>query len=237
MRRRLEHARELLDAPGHDPAELEQSLQQVAEVNRLLGGTRALLRTLDGLAPPSGELRILDVGTGSADLPLAIDRWGSASGRIVRITATDVHPQILEIARAQTRDIASIRVEAADALDLPYPPASFDIVLLSLTLHHFERADQIRALRAAARTARLAVVVNELERGLPNYIGARLLAHTRWRGNRLTRHDGPLSVLRAFRMRELREIAAAAGVPVRSVRRHLFFRLIMVLDGGRSAPS
>lgn len=236
MRRRLEHARELLDAPGHDPAELEQSLRQVAEVNRLLGGTRALLRTLDELAPRSGRLRILDVGTGSADLPIAIDRWSSRRGRSVHITATDLHPQILDVARQRTRDIPSIRVEHADALDLPYPPASFDLVLLSLTLHHFERPDQIRALRAAARTARLAVVVNELERALPNYLGARLLAHTRWRGNRLTRHDGPLSVLRAFRTGELREIAGAAGVGLRSIRRYFFFRLIMVLDGGCSAP-
>ena len=236
MLRRLEHARELLDAPSHDPAELEQSLLQVAEVNRLLGGTRALLRTLDRLAP-SGELRLLDVGTGSADLPVAIDRWGSRRGLSVHITATDLHPQILEIARARTRDIPSIRVEPADALALHYPPASFDVVLLSLTLHHFERDDQIRALRAAARTARLAVVVNELERGLPNYIGARLLAHTRWRGNRLTRHDGPLSVLRAFRMAELSEIAGAAGIRLRWIRRHFFFRLIMVLEGGSSTPA
>jgi 2-polyprenyl-3-methyl-5-hydroxy-6-metoxy-1,4-benzoquinol methylase len=230
MRRRLEHAGELLDAPRHDRAELEQSLDQIAEVNRLLGGTRAVLRTIDQLMPATGDLAILDIGTGSADIPIAIDRWARKRSRIVRITATDLHPQIREIATDRTRGICSIRVEEADALDLHYQPASFDLVLLSLTLHHFEHHDQIRALRAAARSARRAVVVNEIERCLPNYIGARLLAATRWRGNRLTRHDGPLSVLRAFTLPELRQIAGEAGLSVRWARRYFFHRLVMAVE-------
>lgn len=234
-RPRLEHAPELLDAPHHDRAELEQSLDQVAEVNRILGGTRAVLRALESVAPPATaphsatpELHILDVGTGSADIPIAIDRWARRTGRGVRITATDLHPQMLEIAADRTRQIDSIHTEPANALDLRYPPDSFDVVLLSLTLHHFERDDQIRALRNAARTARRAVIVNELERCTPNYIGARLLALTRWRRNRLTRHDGPLSVLRAFTRAELQSLAAEAGIRTISLERRFFYRLVLV---------
>lgn len=228
MRRRLEHAPELLDEPYHDRAELEHSLDQVAEVNRLLGGTRAVLRTLDEIGPRTGDLSILDIGTGSADIPIAIERWARERSRTVHITATDLHPQMIEIAADRARNIPSIRVEPANALDLPYDAGAFDIVLLSLTLHHFERNDQMRALRNAARVARRAVLVNELERCVPNYVGARLLAATRWRGNRLTRHDGPLSVLRAFRVAELRELAEGAGLKVEDIRRRFFHRIVMV---------
>ena len=237
MRRRLEHATELLDAPHHDRAELEQSLDQVAEVNRLLGGTRAMLSTLDRLTHADRRLYILDIGTGSADIPLAVDRWARRRPLAVRIVATDIHPQMRDIAADRTRAVDSIRIAAADALDLPCDAASFDFVLLSLTLHHFERDDQIRALREAARCARRAVIVNELERCLPNLAGARLLARTRWRGNRLTRHDGPLSVLRAFTKPELTDIASAAGLGVAWVKRHFFHRLIMVVDGGLGSGS
>jgi len=232
--RRLEHAPELLDEAHHDRAELEQSLDQVAEVNRLLGGTRAVLRTLGTVAADRRALDILDIGTGSADIPCAIDRWALSTGRAVRITATDLHPQMLEIATARTRDHPMIRVERADALSLHYEPNSFDVVLLSLTLHHFEHDDQVRALREAGRVARLAVVVNELERCLPNYIGARLLAATRWRSNRLTRHDGPLSVLRAFTKDELANVAVEAGLRVVSLRRFFFHRLVLTA-GPRNA--
>ena len=141
---------------------------------------------------------------------------------------------MLEIATARTRDHPMIRVERADALSLHYEPNSFDVVLLSLTLHHFEHDDQVRALREAGRVARLAVVVNELERCLPNYIGARLLAATRWRSNRLTRHDGPLSVLRAFTKDELANVAVEAGLRVVSLRRFFFHRLVLTA-GPRNA--
>ena len=237
MRRRLEHATELLDAPHHDRAELEQSLDQVAEVNRLLGGTRAMLRTLDRLTPAARSIDILDVGTGSADIPLAIDQWALRRSLAVRIIATDIHPQMRDIAADRTRAIDSIRIEAANALDLPYDTDSFDFVLLSLTLHHFEPDDQVRALREAARCARRAVIVNELERCLPNIAGARLLARTRWRGNRLTRHDGPLSVMRAFTKLELMDMAGAAGLPVAWVKRHFFYRLVMVVEPVATPPS
>jgi SAM-dependent methyltransferase len=237
MRRRAGHAPELLDMPHHERTELEQSLDQVAEVNRLLGGTRAILRTLDELvtgrhadhashAPQSTN--ILDIGTGSGDIPIAIDAWARRRNLDVDITATDRHPQMREIAAERTRRYDRITVADADALALHHDDESFDIVLLSLTLHHFEHDDQVRALREAARVARTAVIVNELERCMPNYLGARFLALTRWRSNRLTRHDGPLSVLQAFSADELRAVAAAADLRTITLRRRFFFRLVMV---------
>ncbi|MEX0907532.1 MAG: methyltransferase domain-containing protein [Gemmatimonadota bacterium] len=230
MRERLTDVPELLDAAHHDSAELEQSLDQVAEVNRLLGGRRAVLRTLAPLLRLHGMLRILDVGTGSADIPLAIARRPRAAQSAVQITATDVHPQMREVAARRTAG-TGIAIGAADARALPYRSGSFDVVLLSLTLHHFERPDQIATLREAARVAKHAVLVNELERCAANYLGARFLAATRWRSNRLTKHDGPLSVLRAFTRTELLELADAAGLTVRRLERMFFFRLVLLADG------
>lgn len=228
MRARVADAPELLDGPHHDAAELEQSLDQVAEVNRLLGGRRAVLRALPPLLAAGRPTRILDVGTGSADIPAAISRWGARRGSRIDIVAADVHPQMCAIAARRTVGLPSIRVVAADACLLPFADSAFDVVLLSLTLHHFERDGQIEALREAGRVAGRAVVVNELERCRANYYGARLLAATRWRRNRLTRHDGPLSVLRAFTPTELEEAASAAGLTVERVDRTWFARLVLV---------
>jgi SAM-dependent methyltransferase len=231
LTRRLEHAPELLDEPAHAPGELEQSLAQVAEVNRMLGGTRAVLRALRPFAAPGSELRVLDIGTGSADIPVAIARWASRRKAAVRIVATDVHPQMRRIAAAVTAPFARvISVEDADALALPYADDDFDVAILSLTLHHFDGDDPITVLREAARVARRAVIINELERCRANWYGARLLARTRWRGNRLTRHDGPLSVRRAFTPDELHALARRAGLRVTSLDRRFFYRLVLVAD-------
>jgi SAM-dependent methyltransferase len=228
LKRRLTGVVERLDAPGHDPAVLRQSLAHVAAVNRWLGARRALLRHLPALLPDTGTARLLDAGTASADLPRAILRWARRTGRSVHVTATDVHPQALAVARERCAGHPAITVAPADVLALPYADGSFDVALLSMTLHHLEGDEPVRALRELGRVSRRGVLVGELERGWPNYLGARLLAATLWRRNPLTRHDGPLSVRRAFTAPELVELACAAGLPRPAVFRHPFFRLMLV---------
>lgn len=227
---RAERVTELLDEPRHDRRELEQSLSQIAAVNQWLGGERALLRHVTRLLGSKGPTRVLDVGTGSADLPRSVVEWARRHNRSVEVVAVDVHPQIRAVAMARCRAYPEISVQAADALALPFAAASFDIVTISLTLHHFDNGHQLQVLRELARVCRGNVIVNELRRTRLNYAGARLLALTLWRGNRLTRHDGPLSVLRAFTAHELASLCTRAGMKGH-VYRHYFQRLILVAHG------
>ena len=229
---RVLHAEEILDQPAHDLARLEHSLDHVAQINRLLGGNRGVIGVLKRVLPRRG--RVLDVGTGSGALPRAIVRWARSEKRDLQVTATDIHPQTLEIARNRSRAYSEILTERADALNLPYAPHSFDVAVLSLTLHHFEGDRQAQVLQQLARVARV-VVVSELERCWPNYLGARLLAATWWRGNPITRHDGPLSVLRAYTAAELRELALQAGLGNARVERQFFYRLLLTAEGQASA--
>jgi hypothetical protein len=78
-----------------------------------------------------------------------------------------------------------------------------------------------------ARVSRGVVLVNDLERTRANYLGARLLGVTAWRGNRLTRHDGPLSVQRSFTSGELLAIGRRAGLRDVSVGRHFPWRIVL----------
>lgn len=225
--KRLAHATELLDAPEHDRAILEASLDHVAQVNRWLGGRRALLRHVTPLIAERGTTRILDMGTGSADLPRDIVDWARDHQRSIEITASDLHAQMRAIAALRSEAYPEITVQHADALALPFDDKSFDVALLSLTLHHFDPEDLVRVLKEAGRVCRRAVIVNELRRSWPNYLGARLLSETLWRSNPLTRHDGPLSVLRAFTAKELLTLARAAALSGR-VHAHFFQRLVLV---------
>lgn len=218
-------AEELLDAPVHDPRLLGQSLAHVATVNRWLGGRRALLRALEPRLRDG--TRILDIGTGSGDLPRAVARLARRRAVRVRITATDLHPQMRARAEAECSGFPEITVASADALALPFERDAFDVVLLSMVLHHLDDADAAAALREAARVAP-AVIVNELHRTRLNYAGARLLAGTVWAANPITRHDGPLSVLRAYVPTELDALARAAGLRVLELRRRWFQRIVLV---------
>lgn len=205
---------ELMDAPDADPAHLEQSLGDIRAVNRWLGATSALLRTLGRSMArhPREEYRVLDVATGSADIPLALAEWAGKRGVRTRVVATDFHGETVEHARRRTAGHPNITVECADGRRLPYADDEFDYALLCTALHHFDPDDAVAVLRELGRVARIGVVISDLRRGVPGLIGAWLLSETVWRRHPMTRHDGPLSVRRSYTPGEARELAARAGL-------------------------
>lgn len=213
---------ELLDTRGHDPSELAESLEQIRQVNRWLGGFSPLRTHLDRIDDGGDGLRILDVGTGDGALPRALVRWAGQRGRRWEAVGLDLHPEIVRLARG-----AVVPVLRADGRRLPFRAGSFDVVLCTLTLHHLADRDAVRLLGEMGRVARRRVLVSDLERRRANYLGALLLAATLWRGNRLTRHDGPLSVLRSFTLEELEAAGRDAGLREVRVRRHFPFRLVL----------
>jgi ubiquinone/menaquinone biosynthesis C-methylase UbiE len=226
---RLAGASELMDLPGADPVEHAGALRGLALINRFLGGSRAVLAELSplivGLPQP---VRILDVATGFADIPRAIVRWARRRGVRVEIECLDQSRQALELAAAASAAYPELRFTPGDALSLPDPPASFDVVLSSLFLHHLEGDQPVRFLRELLRVARRGVVVNDLRRGRWPYLMTWLSLHLFSR-NRLIRFDGPLSIRRAYREAELRELAAAAGWEGARVTRYAFFRQVLTV--------
>ena len=224
---------EWMDEPGQDPAQLGRSLADLRAVNRWLGGYRVVLRHLAALVArhPRPTYRVLDVATGSADIPLKVAAWARARGIAMEIVATDNHPTTLAYARRHAAGDAAIRVEPADALDLPYGDDAFDVVMINTSLHHFDaREELLRVLGEMRRVARIGGIVNDLRRSRPALLGARLLAATFWRRHPVTAHDGPLSVRRAFTAGELEELARAAGLPGARVHRHEPFRVALVWE-------
>jgi ubiquinone/menaquinone biosynthesis C-methylase UbiE len=222
-----------MDEPGQDRAELARSLADLRGVNRWLGGTRVLLHHLDELVDrhPRDAYRLLDVATGSGDIPLHVARWARERGIPVEIVATDNHPTTLELAREHTSAEPTIRTAFADALKLPFADDAFDIAMLSTALHHFDdERDCVKVLRELHRVSRIGFIVNDLARSRPALIGAHLLAATVWRTHPVTRHDGPLSVRRAFTPAELRSLAARAGFANAHVTAHFPFRVAMVVE-------
>jgi ubiquinone/menaquinone biosynthesis C-methylase UbiE len=225
------HDLEHLDEPTLDVEQLDRALAHVADVNRWLGGDRALRRALRPLLAETTEQRLLDVGAGNAQVALALTRWAERHGRRWRVVALDHHAQTAALAERRVADAdpgrASVRVIQGDGLRLPFRDRSFDAAFSVLTLHHLQDDAAVALVREMARVARRVVVVNDLERSRPALLGAQLLAATVWRGSPITRHDGPLSVRRAFTPAELLAIGERAGLGRARVRRHPAFRLVL----------
>ncbi len=225
---------ELMDENIEDPAELAENFRDIQRVNGLLGGTAIILRHLPMLtAPiPAGQpVTILDLATGAADIPVAIIRWAKRRNLLVSIVASDTSPQILDLARAQTVNIPEISVEQYDARAVPLPDNHVDIVLCSLSLHHFDPDDAVRVLREMHRLARRGFILNDLRRGRPGFAAAWLASRVTTR-NRLTRNDAPLSVRRAYTPAELRAMLTRAGVADATISTHPWFRMEALATAG-----
>ena len=110
---RLANAAERLDGPLDDAASLAGNLRDLRRFNRLAGGTSLSLRALEHLRArtrgPLAILEVLDVGTGAADIPLAMLDHGARQGWPIRVMATVNVSCTLSIAPSRSRS----RVKAA----------------------------------------------------------------------------------------------------------------------------
>jgi ubiquinone/menaquinone biosynthesis C-methylase UbiE len=213
---RLTGAAERLDGPLDDQQALVGNLRDLARVNRRLGGVRLSAAAIDSLAPGRAELSVLDVGTGAADIPLALIEQGRTAGRLVRVTGIDSRPEVLAAAAVADPRVTATReltLHVGDAVALQFEDGAFDVVHSSLVVHHLEPEAARQALVEMGRVARLGIVVNDLVRGHWSWVGAWLMSHL-LTGNHLTRHDAPLSVRRAYTVAELTGLLAAAGFRV-----------------------
>ena len=186
------------------PAAAEESLADIERIHRVLGGRPIVRRHLVPLllSVPSQRPVLLDLGAGSGHVGRALSAELARRGR--ELVTIDLDRQVFH-ARLSARG----RSLAADALRLPLPDRSVDVVSSTLFLHHFDAASVAALLGEAARVARFAVSALDLTRHrVPLAVNA-LLSRVLYRSP-ITRQDGRASVLQAFTIAELRAIAAHA---------------------------
>ncbi|HEX9069938.1 MAG TPA: methyltransferase domain-containing protein [Ktedonobacterales bacterium] len=235
LRARDDILRELLDDAVLDDAALRRNLADIRRINGLLGWRQLAVREVARLVRERGQrsFSLLDIASGSADIPIAIARWAAADGLDAHIVASDLSPQIVAIARDQAAGVPGVTIERLDALALPYPDGSFDLTLCTLALHHFDAPLAAELLAEMARVGRQAVVFDLVRSPLAWW--ACLLMTRALPMDPMTRHDAPASVRRGYTAVEARRLAEAAGIRGASVRVGIPFRLVMVADGVPSA--
>ncbi len=229
---------EFMDAPDIDREELREALRFIRRVNARLGGSAACLGWLERLSrtwPRQRPIRILDVGTGSADIPLAIVRWAKRRGRIVHIVAVDNHTTTLGLAAeflakergSGSSDGSSIELVEADALKLleRFEPGSFDVAHAGMFMHHLPDIEIVTALRILQRLAPGAVIWNDLVRDAISRVAIRILTVGT---PPKVRHDAVVSVAKGFTRMEAMDLARRAGLERAAVRRHLFGRFTLI---------
>ncbi len=228
---------ELMDGVDYTPEELVASLSDIRLVNRFLGGRRTLLRHLLPMIEQLGRkrVRLLDLGTGSGDLPVAIVEWARKRKIEIDFVVIDLNRRVAREAHLLSAEHPEISTVQADARRPPFPPRSFDFVLASLFLHHFETPEAARLIASFADIARVAVVINDLRRHPIAYYSIKALTWM-FRASRMVRYDAALSVQRGFTDHDVDEISRLAGMPLQ-VFRHFPYRFLAIASSVDSSAS
>ena len=198
-----------MDRPQPISPELLSDLRNLRTLNRYFGSYRLIRYFLRGWVGPGENLRIVDLATGSGDIPRLVVDFARKAGAEVEIDAVDFQASTIEIARELSVGFPEIRYHCTDIHHFGNE-RDYDIVLSSLALHHFSNSEAVAMLRRCQALSRRKVLVADLCRSWFAKLGIDLLTATVFR-EAMTRNDARASAERSFSYQELDELARAAG--------------------------
>lgn len=198
-----------MDRPQPVTAELVSDLRNLRQLNRYFGSYALTTHFLRYWIQPGAQLRVLDLATGSGDIPRLLIDYAKKVCASVTVDAIDQQSSTLEIARSLSADYPEIDFKQGDVLFCG-EDGQYDIVLCSLALHHFDEAAAVRLLERCRHLSRRFVLVSDLRRGFLATVGVSLLTALIFRES-MTRTDARLSAERAFSFREFGSLAKRAG--------------------------
>ena len=200
-----------LQVTGQD---LFQALHELESINYLLGGNYV---TLDGIRQlldktiQQRELHIADLGCGSGDMLKRVRRLLEKRKISATLTGIDANPHVISFAESNTPATCRIHYQSLNIFSHEFKDNRFDIVIATLFFHHFTNEELIGFFTQLKSQAKIGMVINDIHRHWFSYYSIKWLTKFFSR-SAMVKHDGPLSVLRAFRKHELEAILGDAGI-------------------------
>jgi len=223
-------ATEFLDRPDCDPALAAASYRFMEMVNRRFGGIRMVRRFLateSARRHAGGPLRVLDIGSGSCDIPLAVSRWARAHDIPLHVTCLEIAGHTVDIAHEQLTRVGNPAVQLLQEDVFTHQPAEpYDCAVASMCFHHFSDAQILTLLRRLHGFVLNSVLINDLRRSRMAYLAARLLLVTT---PAEVRHDALLSIRRGFKISELRSLLRQLDSITVSVEPTRWFRIAAII--------
>lgn len=194
---------EIMDDFSLEGEELRDALDKIAYINQLLGGNKLTLQGVKQLINSKDkEITIVDVGCGNGDMLRALADFGSKNNYKFNLIGIDANAFTINHAISLSNDYPNISYQCLDIFDEVFSEMKYDIVLCTLTLHHF-KTDQINYLvQLFSKQARIGIVINDLHRSKIAYRLFQALCFV-FQLNQMSREDGLVSILRGFKKEEL----------------------------------
>jgi hypothetical protein len=227
------NTQEILDTDACSPLEAEASLRDLCRINRWFGGIATTRSLIERVSSATGHrhFSVLEVAAGFGEVSKLAGRQLAHKGITLDVTDLD---------RVPTHLVRGNRAVVADALALPFPESSFDLVSCSLFAHHLEPKELASFVSEALRVSRCAVLINDLVRH-PLHV-ALVYAGFPLMRSYVSRVDGLASVRRAYVPDEMRQILSSCTQPATRIEIscHFLFRMGLIAwknATGRNEPA
>jgi 2-polyprenyl-3-methyl-5-hydroxy-6-metoxy-1,4-benzoquinol methylase len=184
---------------------LRDALDKIAKINQLLGGNQLTLRgvqQLIGNISKTTAITIVDVGCGNGDMLRTLADYGLKNNLNFQLIGIDANNFTVNHAQQLSQNYPNIRYQCEDIFDKSFNELKYDIVLCTLTLHHFKDNEIIHLLNVFNANSNVGIVINDLHRSAIAYRLFQALCLV-FRLNDMSREDGLISILRGFKKVEL----------------------------------
>lgn len=184
---------------------LRDALDKIAKINQLLGGNQLTLRGVEkliGRISKTTTISIVDVGCGNGDMLRNLADYGLKNNLDFQLIGIDANNFTVNHAQQLSRNYPNISYRCEDIFDENFAKLKYDIVLCTLTLHHFKDNEIFQLLKVFNTNSNIGIVINDLQRSAIAYRLFQALCFV-FRLNDMSREDGLISILRGFKKIEL----------------------------------
>ncbi|CAL66584.1 methyltransferase domain-containing protein [Christiangramia forsetii] len=200
---------EIMDDFDLQGNELRRTLKDLENINAWLGGNKITINGIEKLLENqsnSRRIRIADIGCGNGAMLRKIAKWGKRKDYNLELIGIDANAHAVEIARELSGDFDNISFEELNIFSDSFKNMNFDIILCTLTLHHFKDKQIVDLLKQLYNQSKLGVVINDLHRNSSAYILFQAFCVV-FVNNEIARKDGLTSILRGFKKRDIQNFA------------------------------
>ena len=218
---------EMMDDPQVDSKLLKKNLGELDILNRYLGGHAASLQGIKLLVEKQKLYTIVDLGCGSGDTLRYLARWARRKKVKIKFIGFDTNEHAIQYLREKCIGYPEITGVVKDYETFMKTSPEADIYLCSLFCHHLDNHQLVELFRALKK-ARVGFVINDLRRSKLAYYCSWLFTRL-FNGTVLSKNDGPVSVLRAFKKEELEHLLWEAGCNHVNIKKRWLFRFLVVV--------
>ncbi len=196
---------EIMDDFQLEGKELKEALDKIAKINQLLGGNKLTLQGVKKLLATvnkQNEITIVDVGCGNGDMLRVIAKYGLENNYNFKLIGIDANAFTINHAKQLSTDFLNISYKVEDIFEKDFCTMKYNIVLCTLTLHHFNNDEIANLVSLFQANAKNGVVINDLHRSKLSYRLFQLVCFL-FNLNTMSREDGLISILRGFKKTDL----------------------------------